>query len=58
MWPPRGTEDPDDGWEYGRHGHGHGHGRPDAGDAGGNDLSALQSFVVVAISVFFFSFFV
>ncbi|XP_047080028.1 E3 ubiquitin-protein ligase RZF1-like [Lolium rigidum] len=36
MWPPRGTEDPDDGWEYGRHGHGHGHahGRPDAGDAG------------------------
>ncbi|KAM0926907.1 hypothetical protein ACQ4PT_003067 [Festuca glaucescens] len=34
MWPPRGTEDPDDGWEYGRHGHGHAHGRPDAGDAG------------------------
>ena len=56
MWPPRGTEDPDDGWEYGRHGHGHG--MPDAGDAGGNDLSALQSFVVVAISVFFFSFLV
>jgi hypothetical protein len=53
-------EDPDDGWEYGRHGHGHGHGhgRPDAGDAGGNDLSPLQSFVVVAISFFFFSFFV
>jgi E3 ubiquitin-protein ligase RNF115/126 len=58
MWPPRGMEDPDDGWEYGRHGHGHGHGRPDAGDAGGNDLSPLQSFVVVAISFFFFSFFV
>jgi len=36
---------------------GHGHGRPEAGDAGGNDLSALQSFVLVATYVFFFSFF-
>lgn len=34
MWPPRGMEDPDDEWEYGRHGHGRGHGRPEAGDAG------------------------
>uniref|UniRef100_A0A0E0NLE1 RING-type E3 ubiquitin transferase n=1 Tax=Oryza rufipogon TaxID=4529 RepID=A0A0E0NLE1_ORYRU len=50
MWPPRGLEDPDDGWEYGRRG------RPEAGDAGGNDMTALQSFVLVATCVFFFSF--
>lgn len=28
LWPPRGLEDPDDGWEYGLRG------RPDAADAG------------------------
>uniref|UniRef100_A0A453PQY2 RING-type E3 ubiquitin transferase n=2 Tax=Aegilops tauschii subsp. strangulata TaxID=200361 RepID=A0A453PQY2_AEGTS len=57
MVPARGTEEPDDGWEYGRRAHGRGHGRPEDGDAGGNDLSALQSFVLVATCVFFFSFF-
>ncbi|KAL5206944.1 hypothetical protein ABZP36_031379 [Zizania latifolia] len=52
LWPPRGLEEPDDGREYGRRG------RPEAADAGGDDLTALQSFVLVATCVFFFSFLV
>jgi len=44
---------PDDAWEHGRRGRQH-----DAADAGGNDMTALQSFVLVASCVFLFSFFV
>jgi hypothetical protein len=43
-------DDPDDAWEHGRRG------RHDAADAGGNDMTALQSFVLVATCVFIFSF--
>ncbi|EAZ24742.1 hypothetical protein OsJ_08513 [Oryza sativa Japonica Group] len=44
MWPPRGLEDPDDGWEYGRRG------RPEAGDAGGrmcNDHGNFRKLVTM-----------
>ncbi|CAD6249355.1 unnamed protein product [Miscanthus lutarioriparius] len=50
LFPPHGMDDPDDAWEHGRRG------RHDAADAGGNDMTALQSFVLVATCVFFFSF--
>jgi len=53
LWPPRELDDPDDAWEHGRRGRQH-----DAADAGGNDMTALQSFVLVASCVYLFSFFV
>ncbi|PUZ77796.1 hypothetical protein GQ55_1G402300 [Panicum hallii var. hallii] len=53
LWPPRELDDPDDAWEHRRRGRQH-----DAADAGGNDMTALQSFVLVASCVFLFSFFV
>jgi E3 ubiquitin-protein ligase RNF115/126 len=46
-FPPRGMDDPGDAWEHGQRG------RHDAADAGGNDMTALQSFVLVATCVFF-----
>ena len=53
LFPPREMDDPDDhAWEHERRG------RHDAADAGGNDMTALQSFVLVATCVFFFSFMV
>ncbi|XP_062220411.1 E3 ubiquitin-protein ligase RZF1-like, partial [Phragmites australis] len=48
----RGLDDPDDAWEHGRRG------RHEAADADGDDMTALQSFVLVATCVFLFSFFV
>ncbi|PVH67016.1 LOW QUALITY PROTEIN: hypothetical protein PAHAL_1G411100 [Panicum hallii] len=53
LWPPRELDDPDDAWEHRRRGRQH-----DAADAGGNDMTALQSFVLMASCVFLFSFFV
>ncbi|KAL6635191.1 hypothetical protein ACP70R_027862 [Stipagrostis hirtigluma subsp. patula] len=53
LFPPRELDDPDDdAWEHGRRG------RHEAVDAGGNDMTALQSFALVATCVFLFSFFV